>query len=78
MVPVLKGLWADLERMKVRLWVADRGDLRVVMLGRTVSRLDQWPQSVQEKLSPLIRVALWLLPFWLFRGWLLRSRDGML
>lgn len=58
MVPVLKGLWADLGRMKFRLWVADRGDLRVMMLERTVSRLDQQPQSVQEKLSPLIRVVL--------------------
>lgn len=37
--------------MKARIWVADRGDLRVTMLGHTVSRLDQRPQSVQEKLS---------------------------
>lgn len=40
--------------MKARIWVADRGDLRVTMLGHTVSRLDQRPQSVQEKLRPSV------------------------
>lgn len=78
MVPMSKGLWADLGRMKARLWVEDRGDLRVAVLGHTVSRLDQRPQSVQEKLSPPVRVVLWLLPVWLFRGWLLWSPNGML
>lgn len=47
MVPVLKGLWADLERMKVRLWVADRGDLRVVMLGHS-----EWDAVNSDRKAP--------------------------
>lgn len=52
-VPVFKGLWADLGRMKPTLWVAGRADLRVGdALGTLSLGWTSRPQSCAGKATP--------------------------